>query len=230
MKEILGEMTADSLPQEQPETALPDPGMPAVDGGEAGCADAHADTLPTDGREAGEPEAERVIRARFNGEDREVSWDQAKAYVEMGMKWESFRENHEKLKRLALARGVSVSRLIESMAEPKENLMAPGESEAGQEKLLDRLAGDFEVLSEVVPEIHGVNDVPEAVFSLAIEQGISLYDAYLRFHYEEGRRFAREQAAQQAARNSSVGSLRDAGPSPEPEKAAFLTAFRQSVR
>ncbi len=27
------------------------------------------------------------------------------AYVEMGMKWESFRENHEKLKRLALARG-----------------------------------------------------------------------------------------------------------------------------
>lgn len=132
MRETFGEMTAGSLPQEQPETALPNPRMPAVDEGEAECADAHADTPPTDDRDAGEPEAERVIRARFNGEDREVPWDQAKAYVEMGMKWESFRENHEKLKRLALSRGVSVSRLIESMTEPKGFLMAPEENEAGR--------------------------------------------------------------------------------------------------
>lgn len=87
-----------------------------------------------------------------------------------------------------MSRGVSVSRLIESMTEPKGFLMAPEENEAGEAELLDRLAGDFEVLSEVVPEIHGVNDVPEAVFSLAVEQGISLYDAYLRFRYEEERR------------------------------------------
>ncbi len=51
--------------------------------------------------------------------------------------------------------------------------MTPEENETGEAELLDRLAGDFEVLSEVVPEIHGVDDVPEAVFSLAVEQGIS---------------------------------------------------------
>ena len=90
--------------------------------------------------------------------------------------------------------------------------------------------GEFEVLAEAVPDIHSVEDIPEEVFTLAVAQKLPLYDAYLRFRYEEERRQKSEQERQAAAQASSAGSLRDTGETPSPEDNAFVSAFRRAIR
>lgn len=91
------------------------------------------------------------------------------------------------------------------------------------EALAQRLAADFEALCREVPEVSSFAAVPEAAVREAVEQGISLLDAYLRHAHREQRRVAAAQAAERAAATAAVGSQSDAAGEPvSPVVAAML--------
>lgn len=63
-----------------------------------------------------------------------------------------------------------------------------------------RLAEEFLVLAEEFPQFVAPNQLPEGVLEMAVEQNISLLDAYLRYRLQEEKKVAaaaemRQQAA-----------------------------------
>lgn len=98
MKKDWENIPADSLPQELPKTILSTDGMPTAE--KDADVNAHADAPSSEVREEQRSPEKQGIRVRFNGKDREIPWDKAKDYVEMGLKWESFRASHDTLKEL----------------------------------------------------------------------------------------------------------------------------------
>lgn len=230
MKKDWENIPADSLPQELPKTILSTDGMPTAEKEKDADVNAHADAPSSEVREEQRSPEKQGIRVRYNGKDREIPWDKAKDYVEMGLKWESFRASHDTLKELAARAGVNVARFVETLAGGTPPPETGNQTAEGEQTLLDQMNGEFEVLAEAVPDIHSVEDIPEEVFTLAVAQKLPLYDAYLRFRYEEERRQKSEQERQAAAQASSAGSLRDTGETPSPEDNAFVSAFRRAIR
>ncbi|MCI9414697.1 MAG: hypothetical protein HFJ79_05935 [Clostridiales bacterium] len=172
-----------------------------------------------------EKKEETAIAVRFNGKDRQVSPEDARSYVEMGMKWESFRPAHEKLRLLAAREGTSVARFIDSLMDDRT-----AEAGADEDRTAARLAEEFTELAAQVPGIRDFGEVPEQAVLLAAEKGVTLFDAYLRFRFEEERRREREQDRSRRAAGESAGSLSDGGPAPDPEREAFIRSFRLSVQ
>ncbi|MDD2362800.1 MAG: hypothetical protein PHH84_07610 [Oscillospiraceae bacterium] len=70
-----------------------------------------------DGKESPPDEADTTVCVKFNKQERTYTVEQAVPLVEMGLKWESFRPQHEKLRYMALSQGKSVSELIELVQE-----------------------------------------------------------------------------------------------------------------
>lgn len=108
-------------------------------------------------------------------------------------------------------------------SEQKETARAQTE----QEDCNRRLAADYCALKEAVPEAPGFDQLPPAVIRTAVEQGISLFDAYLRHAYEQQR--ITEAAAAQSRRSAqaSTGSLAGQVGEESREGRDFLTAFEQ---
>lgn len=90
--------------------------MPTAEKEKDADVNAHADAPSSEVREEQRSPEKQGIRVRFNGKDREIPWDKAKDYVEMGLKWESFRASHDTLKELAARAGVNVARFVETLA------------------------------------------------------------------------------------------------------------------
>jgi DNA-binding protein Fis len=80
-------------------------------------ADTMADGEPTEENQSAmhEPGNESVIRVKFNKQERSYTAEQAAPLVEMGLKWDSFKETHEKLKFLAANSGKSVGEMVDSL-------------------------------------------------------------------------------------------------------------------
>lgn len=66
---------------------------------------------------------ETRIRVKFNKRERSYTPEEAAPLVEMGLKWDSFRENHEKLKYLALSHGKTVGELIDTLMDGNDKLL-----------------------------------------------------------------------------------------------------------
>lgn len=130
----------------------------------------------------------------------------------------------------------------ESVAEPISDKTAvsapnadrPQDSQADEnptQQLHTRLANEFRTLCREVPHTFATFDtVPEAVVTMAVEHGISLFDAYLRHSFYESRRMSAAAAAQRSAAEKSTGSLAAPPEHPHPEVDAFVSALHQSLR
>ncbi|MDD3832672.1 MAG: hypothetical protein PHR18_02070 [Oscillospiraceae bacterium] len=71
-----------------------------------------------DGQQNPPEEGEEArVCVKFNKQEHTYTLEQAVPLVEMGLKWESFRPQHEKLRYMALSRGKSVSQLIDLVQE-----------------------------------------------------------------------------------------------------------------
>lgn len=98
------------------------------------------------------------------------------------------------------------------------------------QQLHTRLANEFRVLAAEIPQIRAFSDLPDAVVTMAVEQNVSLFDAYLRHSFYENRRIGEAVQAGERAASMSVGSLAAPPETLHPEVDAFVQALRQSLR
>lgn len=99
-----------------------------------------------------------------------------------------------------------------------------------EETLLSRLTEEFDVLRAQVPAVREPDQIPAPVLQAAVDEGISLFDAYLRYAWAEYRRAeeAREAAGRAAA--CSAGRLEDRPDQPGTEQEIFSAVFREAVK
>jgi hypothetical protein len=93
-----------------------------------------------------------------------------------------------------------------------------------------RLAEEFFELREEFPALHSPEQLPDAVLDLAVKKNIPLFDAYLRFRYEEEKRVRREEERRRQAAADAVGSLMQGEADANLEQDAFLRAFRTALK
>ena len=87
------------------------------------------------------------------------------------------------------------------------------DADAQQEQSIrDRIAAEYEELRTHVPELAEFAHVPQSVVNDAVKNGRHLYDAYLRYQHEEGKKIQQNRATQAAAAAASTGSLADSPP------------------
>lgn len=92
-----------------------------------------------------------------------------------------------------------------------------------------RLAEEFLVLAEEFPQFAAPNQLPDGVLEMAVEQNISLLDAYLRYRLQEEKKVAAAAEMRQQAAKRSAGSLSRGAAERPPEEDAFLRAFRAAL-
>lgn len=96
-----------------------------------------------------------------------------------------------------------------------------------EQTLTDRLAVELAELQAEYPEIADIGAVPQAVLDDAVKNGRHLYDAYLRYQRQEGKKIEQNRAAQAAAAAASTGSLNDSPPEGvDAATAAMLSGLR----
>lgn len=100
------------------------------------------------------------------------------------------------------------------------------EEQSEQEAQAQRLAGEYDELCRVVPDVGEFASLPETVIREAVEREVPLLYTYLRFCYEQERQTAAEKTRAANCAAASTGSLRG-GPVREPGSGsqAFLSAF-----
>lgn len=112
------------------------------------------------------------------------------------------------------------------------NLRAQQEQEAeaaAEQSTLDRLAGEFGELKQLVPELTDWDNVPKAVIEDAVKNNRNLTDAYLRYMHREGKNIEQNRAAQAAAAAATVGSQTDKPPVGGDSAIAQIDAALRSV-
>ncbi len=112
--------------------------------------EAQADSTGADGEASvqANPEAEPesgpeppVVRVKFNKQVREYSIEEATPYVEMGLKYESFKPTYEKLKFIATTSGLSIPDLVDKLLETNERTV--------YEQILEKAGGNEEIAKEL---------------------------------------------------------------------------------
>lgn len=104
------------------------------------------------------------------------------------------------------------------------------EEEREEQRLHQRLAEDFEVLRRQAPDVREPGQLPESVWRTAVQEGIPLMDAYLRFMWQEEQKARLERSRAARAAEASSGSLAGTPDQPRSEQNAFVRAFREAVR
>ena len=121
--------------------------------------------------------------------------------------------------------------LTEETVTDTESVVAaePLEAPAELEDVTHRLAEDFLALSAEFPQIVGPDQLPDVVLDMAVEQNLSLLDAYLRYRLQEEKKVAAAAEKRQEAARQSAGSLSRGAVQTPPEQDAFLRAFRAAL-
>ena len=101
------------------------------------------------------------------------------------------------------------------------------EEQTEKEKMSDRLAAEYCALKTAVPEAPSFEQLPKEVIRTAVELGISLFDAYLRYGYEQNRLTQAAAETRRQSAQSSTGSLAGQVGDEGRESREFLTAFEQ---
>ena len=122
---------------------------------------------------------------------------------------------------------IPVTETPEMPVPPEEESAVPAAEEPID--VTQRLAEDFLVLAEEFPQFTAPNQLPEGVLEMAVEQNISLLDAYLRYRLQEEKKVAAAAEMRQQAAKRSAGSLSRGAAERPPEEDAFLRAFRAAL-
>lgn len=122
---------------------------------------------------------------------------------------------------------IPVTEAPEMPVPPEEESAVPAAEEPVD--VTQRLAEDFLVLAEEFPQFTAPNQLPEGVLEMAVEQNISLLDAYLRYRLQEEKKVAAAVEMRQQAAKQSAGSLSRGAAERPPEEDAFLRAFRAAL-
>lgn len=69
------------------------------------------------------------------------------------------------------------------------------------------LSSEFNYLKSQIPDLQNFDDVPDEVIKLRDENGITLFDAYLRYAYAHGVKVQKEQEQQQLNATSAIGNI-----------------------
>ena len=210
--------------------------MPLEDtGGAIGTADAspsaggtdtafETEALPKAGEECGtnEPSGDGLqasafcLPVKFNKQDYHLSLEEATAYAQKGMKFDTIEPMLDKLKTLAQSHGLGVRELVDTLCDGTESVSTE-----------ERLAEEFCRLREECPDVTAFDAVPETVVKTALDEGISLLDAYLRYEHRERVRVQQAADAARKAGAASAGAQRsELTPVPDPAVEAMLSGVR----
>lgn len=95
-----------------------------------------------------------------------------------------------------------------------------------QESLEQKIADGVIAISKLNPEIKDVSEIPESVFRMAEEEGISIREAYLLTEFNNRKAVEAAKKAEAAAKASSSGSLKDDAGQGE---SSVISAFRRGA-
>lgn len=165
-----------------------------------------ADPEPRDGLQ----EQPFTLPVKFNKQEYQLSVEDATVYAQKGMKYTAMEPMLEQLRSLAQAKGQSSAAFVQGLC--------------GEERdINERLAEEYGRLREECPELDTFDKVPKTVVQTAVESGMPLLYAYLRYHYEQHNRIARARAAAAAAEQASAGTQRgETNRTPDPAVAAMV--------
>ena len=95
-----------------------------------------------------------------------------------------------------------------------------------REELHRRLADQYLELKKLVPDIGEFSRLPRQVIEAAVDGGVSLADAYLRFQHGANQKIAAAKAAREAAARAAAGSqAAGAGENTDPAIDAMLAGI-----
>ena len=160
------------------------------------------------------------LPVKFNKQDYHLTLDEATAYAQKGMKFDTLEPMLDKLKTVAQANGFGVRELVDALCDGTPEPSVSVEA---------RLAEEFGQLRAECPAVTEFSALPESVIRASVDDGIPLLYAYLRYEHRER---TRVQAAAETARRtgeSSAGAQHTAlenGPDPAVE--AMLAGVRGS--
>ena len=185
--------------------------------------DTSPENIAGEGCETTEPSSDGLqesafcLPVKFNKQDYQLTLEEATAYAQKGMKFDTVEPMLDKLKTLAQQHGLGVRELVDTLCD--------GDGPAVSDE--QRLADDFCRLREECPDVHAFDALPESVIQTALDEGIPLLDAYLRHEHRER---VRVEAATDAARKAgaaSAGAQRtELTPTPDPAVEAMLSGVR----
>ncbi len=174
-------------------------------------------------RETNEPSGDGLqesafcLPVKFNKQDYQLNLEEATAYAQKGMKFDTVEPMLDKLKTLAQQHGLGVRELVDTLC--GEDTPAISDEE--------RLANDFCRLREECPDVKAFDALPESVIRTALDEGISLLDAYLRHeHRERVRVLAATDAARKAGASSAGAQRSELIPTPDPAVEAMISGVR----
>jgi hypothetical protein len=117
----------------------------------------------------------------------------------------------------------------------EEEVTVPEEATQTEEEILseetaERLADGFLQLREEVPGLSTIEDVPETVLQMAVDENLPLLDAYLRYRWREECAVLAERQRQQRTGEQSAGSLYTGDGGAAPVSNAFSRAFEKALQ
>lgn len=181
-----------------------------------------------------ENQNEVFIPVKYNKQIMNLDVISATNLAQKGLKFESICGDYEKLKKLALNEGKSVSEFIDNLQEnmlsrKKEMLTQKcgGDSEMAEHILkLESQNGEeirgFSELKEKFPKFKSIESVPESVLENAKLKGSLLLDEYLRYKLEQEIAVKNSNSQQASAKLSSTGSQQSKKGNYNPEANEFL--------
>ncbi len=159
------------------------------------------------------------LPVKFNKQDYHLSLEEATVYAQKGMKFDTVEPMLDKLKTVAQAHGLGVRELVE--------VLCDGAADTPAVSAEQRLAEEFGQLREECPAVTEFAALPEAVVREALDTGLTLLDAYLRYEHRERRRIEAAADAAKRAGEASVGTQHSAlQAAPDPAVAAMLAGVR----
>lgn len=159
------------------------------------------------------------LPVKFNKQDYQLSVEEATAYAQKGMKFDTIEPMLNKLKELAQQKGTGLKELVEVLCDE-----SPAEPEGD---VNERLAEEFCRLQEECPEVTGFEQLPKAVVEQALTDSEPLLFAYLRYCHREQRRINEAQLAAARAGAASAGPQRGEPPKmPDPAVEAMVRGVR----
>lgn len=140
------------------------------------------------------------LPVKFNKQDYQLNLEEATVLAQKGMKLDSVQPMLDKLKGLAEQHGLGVREFVDALCEPDDT---PSSDARGAEQ---RMAEEYRQLREHCPDVAAFDALPESVIRTALNEGVALLDAYLRYEYAERRRITDAAQAAAAACARSAGA------------------------
>ncbi len=118
---------------------------------------------------------------------------------------EEFGEGDPRVEKLLKLRKMENQEIYEKYKQDRAS-----EKQKQIESVNSRLAGEFEKLQKMFPELTAVKDIPDSVLQSAVKEDIPLELSYLRYLRTEDKKIKEEQAAADTAAKASTGSVKSA--------------------